>query len=187
MTPDDDTRADTLLVLRCQLGERGAFDALVTRWTGPLLRHATRLAIDGHAAHDLAQETWLRVVRGIAGLRDAAGFRSWLFGIAHRVAMDQLRLRYATPEDTGLVLEDIAPTVDETPDPDVARLVMAGLDALPFVEREVVTLFHLEAFTLAEIAGMTGVPVGTVKSRLFRARALLRRHVAPLAPEEMSR
>ena len=174
MTEPQDTLADQLLVVRCQLGERDAFDALVRRWSTPLFRHACKFARDRDQAGDLVQDIWLRVLRSLHTLRDSARFRAWLFGIAHRVLVDRLRAQYAERAvDDAVDLSSLAADeVDRSLGLDIGR----GLAALPLVEREVLTLFHVEQFTLQEIAQALEVPVGTVKSRLFRARALLRAH-----------
>lgn len=71
-----DTATDQLVVVRCQLGERDAFDALVRRWSEPLLRHASTFARDRDQAHDLVQDIWLRVLRNLHTLRDSARFRA---------------------------------------------------------------------------------------------------------------
>lgn len=181
---DRDALADELLVLRCQLGERPAFDTLTTRWAPPLRHHLLRVTGDPDAADDLTQEVWLRVMQGIGRLREAARFRSWLFGIAHRVLMDRLRLRYGAAVDADA---DPALIEDAHGDPSgdresAARDVARGLDRLPSIEREVLTLFYLDDLSLAELSQVLGVPVGTVKSRLFRARNLLRQHLLPEEP-----
>lgn len=174
-TPDTEL-ADELLVLRCQLGERRAFDDLIARWALPLRRHLLRVTGNPDAADELTQEIWLRVVRGIGRLREAARFRSWLFGIAHRVLMDRFRLRYDAAVDADFDLSTIA---DADGDPAgerqaIAHDVVRGLGRLPPLEREVLTLFYLDDLSLAEMALALAVPTGTVKSRLFRARGLLR-------------
>jgi hypothetical protein len=91
------TPQDELVIVRCQLGERAAFDALMQRWSEPLHRHACRLCDDPERARDLTQDIWLRVLRGIGGLRDNRRFRAWLFGLAHRAFVDTLRNRYREP------------------------------------------------------------------------------------------
>lgn len=170
----NDPRADELLAIRCQLGERDAFEALVNRWHGPLLGYLQRLAIDHDTAQDLAQETWLRVFRGVVRLRDPARLRSWLFGIARRAAMDRLRVKYSQGLRETLDPEAFAAIEpDMNLEEDFATLD-AGVASLPMIEREALTLFHLRELSLEQIADLTGVPVGTVKSRLFRARQLVR-------------
>lgn len=165
--------ADQLLVVRCQLGERDAFDALVRRWAMPLQQYTRRLAADEELARDLAQECWLRAIRGLAQLREPAQFRAWLFGIAHRVAMDRLRARYAMPTEPADALAELAADDDDAQG-EIAQMLDRGLALLPPVEREVLVLFYRNELPMTEIADRLAVPVGTVKSRLFRARQQLR-------------
>jgi hypothetical protein len=94
---EDRARQDEWLVVRCQLGERPAFDALIERWHAPLWRYVRQLTSNDDVAQEIAREVWLRVVRGISRLRDGAKLRAWLFGIARRVLVDRLRAQYAMP------------------------------------------------------------------------------------------
>jgi RNA polymerase sigma-70 factor (ECF subfamily) len=168
-----DPRIDALLAVRCQLGERQAFDELIRRWAQPLRRHVSRVSGDAHAADELVQDIWLGVVKGIGRLQDPRKFRPWLFGIAHRRLMEELRGRYNAP-DTDIELDAVA--ADE-PDPDrelVSREIERGLSRLPASERDVLSLFYFEELSLVDVAQAMAVPVGTVKSRLFRARQMLR-------------
>ncbi len=170
-----DQRADELLAVRCQLGERAAFDELIARWHEPLWRYLRRLSNHDDAARDLAQDTWLRVFRGIARLREPSRLRPWLFGVARHVAMDRLRAQYAHAPQAPLDADVIAA---EEPDVNLEEefaTLESGLATLPIIERETLTLFYLRELSLEEISGLVGVPVGTVKSRLFRARQMLRR------------
>jgi RNA polymerase sigma factor (sigma-70 family) len=174
-SPPLDPRADELLAVRCQLGERDAFDALIARWHEPLWRYLARLSGNDDAARDLAQDTWLRVFRGIANLREPHKLRPWLFGIARRVAMDRLRALYARPPHADVQLDEIAAELPDVNLEEELATLESGLATLPIVEREALTLFYLRELSLEEIAGLLDVPVGTVKSRLFRARQMLRR------------
>jgi RNA polymerase sigma factor (sigma-70 family) len=168
------TVADELLAIRCALGERDAFDALIARWHEPIWRYLRRLTNSDDAAADLSQDTWLKVLRGIASLREPGSLRPWLFGIARRVAMDRLRRQYTQAVDADAVLEELpAPIVDVDLDSDLTSLE-AGMSALPLRERETLALFYLRELSIEQIAGLLDVPAGTVKSRLFRARQLLR-------------
>lgn len=173
-TTAPDRTADELLVVRCQLGEADAFDALIRRWHGPLWLYARRVTGNEADAHDATQEIWIRVLRGIGGLRDGARLRGWLFGIARRHLMDRLRREYAAPASVDV---DVATLAADVPADDLeleAAALDAALHGLPVIEREVLTLFYLRDLSLADLAETLGVPVGTVKSRLFRARKLLR-------------
>ncbi len=177
MSPETnhDSRADELLAIRCVLGERDAFDELIARWHEPLWRYLRRLASSDDAASDLSQDTWLRVMRAIATLRDPSSFRPWLFGIARRAAMDRMRRQYQWTVDDSAELEELpaADVEDAALESDLAMLE-SGVASLPLQERETLALFYLREFRIDEIAGLLGVPAGTVKSRLFRARRLLR-------------
>ena len=164
--------ADELLVVRCQLGERDAFDALVRRWAGPVSGYAGRVTGDADAAAELTQDIWLRVVRGIGRIEDTSRFRSWLFGIAHRAFADQLRRKYRAVIQLPAE-EDIADADDGEAALDVAA-VERGLARLAPVEREILTLFYLEELAIEEVATALAIPTGTVKSRLHRARKQLR-------------
>jgi RNA polymerase sigma-70 factor (ECF subfamily) len=169
-----DRALDEWLVVRCQLGEGGAFDALIARWHQPLWSYVRRMTGNDADAEDLTQEIWIRVIRGIVRVRDGARLRGWLFGIARRALMDRLRREYAAPSaadvDLGTLAAEPEPIDSEA---DLASLE-AALETLPVVERDVLTLFYLRDLSLAELADTLGVPVGTIKSRLFRARRMLR-------------
>jgi RNA polymerase sigma factor (sigma-70 family) len=170
-----DPGADALLAIRCQLGERAAFDALITRWHEPLWHYLRRLANSDDTARDLAQDTWLRVFRGIAHLRDPAKVRPWLFGVARNVAMDRLRVQYAATPRADVDLDALPAAIDDVNLEEDFATLESGLETLPIIERETLTLFYLRELSLEEISGLVEVPVGTVKSRLFRARQMLRR------------
>jgi RNA polymerase sigma factor (sigma-70 family) len=166
---------DELLVVRCQLGERPAFDELVERWHPPIWKYIRRVAGDDDAAWDVAQDVWLRVLRGIARVRDGARLRPWLFGIARRALMDRLRHQYATPIEADVDLTAVAADASADGWEEEIAAMERELARLPVIEREVLTLFYLRELSLTEVADVLGVPVGTVKSRLFRARRELRR------------
>lgn len=164
---------DELLVVRAQLGERAAIGELVRRWRLPVWTYARRM-LDVERADDVAQEIWLAVVRGLPRLRDPARFRAWLFTIARRAVNDRLRAEYARAE----ALRQEEPVADDPAEALVERAeVMAGLAGLPVLEREILVLFYLEDLTVQECAQICGIPAGTVKSRLSRARRLLRTYL----------
>jgi RNA polymerase sigma-70 factor (ECF subfamily) len=168
-------KEDELLVVRCQLGERSAFEELTERWHLPLWKYVRRVAGDDDAASDAIQDVWLRVLRGIVRLRDGSKLRPWLFGIARHVLMDRLRERYASPPPADIDFSDIAgDTIPDLREEDMTAME-DEMARLPATEREVLTLFYLQELSLSEVADVLRVPVGTVKSRLFRARHMLRR------------
>ena len=157
------------VVVRAQLGEREAVAELVRGWHEPVWGYVRRMLGRDDVAYDVSQEVWLAVVRGLPRLKEPERFAAWLFTIARRSVVNQLRGQYA---------EHPQPLSYDEPDPadqvvdrvDVRRLV----DKVPVVEREVLVLFHLEDLSLEECAEVLAVPVGTVKSRLHRARRMLR-------------
>ena len=166
------------IAVRCQLGERAAFDELIQRWHGPI-GHYVRSLTDDDAAQDIAQDIWLRVLRGIGGLRDPTKLRAWLFGIAHRTWIDTLRKKYAVVDadlDEVDQRELSEPGFSEDLEQELAAMEHE-LTRLPAIEREALTLFYLRELSLQEIAQALEIPVGTVKSRLHRARRLLRREL----------
>ncbi len=177
--PEHGAKEDELLVIRCQLGDRSAFDELTERWHPPLWKYVRRLAGNDDAAKDVAQDVWLRVLRGIGRLRDGSRLRPWLFGIARRTLMDRLRQQYAGPVDSDIDVAELADDqVVDSLEEEIAAMEHE-LTRLPVTEREVLTLFYLRELSLAEVAEVLAVPIGTVKSRLFRARRLQRRGLDP--------
>lgn len=145
---------------------------------------AHRLTGGDSDAEDLVQETYARAVAGLGGFARGTNLRAWMFRILRNAHIDQVRRRKVDPTDRG------APLSDEMAAPDageagwlsaiVAGEIEAALRALPLASREVVVL-DLEGLTELEVAGVLGVPVGTVKSRLSRARAALRERLKDYA------
>jgi RNA polymerase sigma-70 factor (ECF subfamily) len=110
-------------------------------------------------------------------LRDASRLRAWIFGIARRVVMDRLRAKYAEPalvSADGIELEEAESPNELEEELGILHEEVAGL---PVTEREALVLFYLKELSLIEMSEVLGVPVGTVKSRLFRARNILRRQL----------
>lgn len=166
-----------LAVVRCQLGDRSAWPDLVARWHGPLWTFLRRMVGDAARSDDLEQEVWLRVVRGLPRLEATDRFPAWLFTLARRVVHDELRRAYRSVPTDPDVAPDEAPEVTDHDGLgdllDRLRLDRA-LEVLAPRDREAVVLFHLVELPLTDVAHVTRVPIGTVKSRLHRARHQLR-------------
>ena len=161
---------DELLVVRCQLGEREAFTELVRAWHVPVSTYVGRL-LGGADADDVTQEVWVAVLRGLPRLRQPERFTPWLFTIARRAVTNRLREEYARPESDS----DHEPWTEDAADVMVDRdELLGGLAGLPVREREILILFYLEDLSVETCAEICAVPVGTVKSRLWRARRMLR-------------
>lgn len=163
--------SDELLIVRCQLGEPDALEDLVREWH-PTLHGFVRRMVGPAAADDVTQEVWIGILRGLPRLKDTARFAPWLFTIARRAVINRLRGEYSRSE----VELDVDPAEAGVPtDQVVDRMALdSGLAALPAREREVLVLVYLFDLPLATCAEICGVPIGTIKSRLSRARRLLR-------------
>lgn len=168
---------DELLAVRCQLGDAGALDALVDRWHGSLWQFVRRMSSDDEVAAETLQDIWLRVLRALPALLDPSRLRSWLFGIARRAVMDRLRSEYAESLNVDVNVDSLPAHEDADDLVATIGVVQEALAAIPVGPREVLVLFYLQELTLVQIADVLAVPVGTVKSRLFTARALLRREL----------
>jgi RNA polymerase sigma factor (sigma-70 family) len=169
---------DEWIAVRCQLGERAAFDELIQRWHGPIWQYVRHLS-DDDIAQDITQDIWLRVLRGIGRLREPAKLRAWLFGIAHRTWIDTLRKKYAvvTADIDEVDQHDLPDPMGSDEREQELTAVEHELARLPAIEREALTLFYLRELSLHEIAQALDIPIGTVKSRLHRARQMLRREL----------
>jgi RNA polymerase sigma-70 factor (ECF subfamily) len=168
---------ETECITRAQRGEVAAFTELVARYQDRIYRFLVRLTRSQDDALDLTQETFLRAFQGLPLWRPDARFTTWLFRIARNLAFDLLR-RHKTVE--FVALEDDADAPDPTPGPDAAlemaqrlRLLDAALLRLPAEHREIVLLREIEDLSYDDIAAVLDINLGTVKSRLARARRTL--------------
>ncbi|HEX7077171.1 MAG TPA: sigma-70 family RNA polymerase sigma factor [Candidatus Eisenbacteria bacterium] len=150
---------------------------------------ARYLLRDGHEAEDAVQDAFLRAIRYFDGFRGGDG-RAWLLSIVRNTCFTRLRDRSASRENVEFV-EEIHTTGEESPGPDVelerkaaTQSVREGLDRLAAEFREVLVLRELEGLSYKEIAQVSGVPIGTVMSRLARGRKQLLGALRPKAPEE---
>lgn len=163
-----------LLAIRCQLGEPGAIDELVERWHPSLWRYVRRLISDDSIAEEVHQDVWLRILRSIDRLRDPSRLAPWLLGIARRAVIDRLRQRYGEAVLVSLDDEPLAASENDEIAFDENETLHQTLEDLPWAEREALTLFYLRELDLNEVAAVLEVPPGTVKSRLHRARRIMR-------------
>lgn len=187
MPTNSETIEQELLAIRCQLGELAAVDELVARWHAPMWQYMRRMADRNELADELIQETWLRVLRGIANLREPSRLVAWMFGIARHVMMDRLRQKYRQEAFFENALDDLKATADESDEHerrDDIEDVLEKLENLPLSQRELLTLYYLDELSIDEVGQVLGIPIGTVKSRLFHARRILKQS---LMDKEMSR
>jgi RNA polymerase sigma-70 factor (ECF subfamily) len=162
------------LVRQAKSGDREAFGALVSRYQLPVYRVVRGVLGDALASEDVAQEVFLKAYGALARFRGDSGFFTWLYRIAVNEALRMRKQRRFTALDA--VPEPEAPPREEAPDPD--RPTMATLERLlkrlPDDFRTIVVLRDLEGLSYTEISETLEIPLGTVESRLFRARAELR-------------
>jgi RNA polymerase sigma-70 factor (ECF subfamily) len=166
-------------VPQAKAGEPEAWDALFRRYQLPLYVYVFELVHDEQASLDLVQETFIAAVRHIGSLRDDGKFGSWLFGIAHQKCIQ----RWRKQNREEILLDEIPDAPDEfenSPDDLLIRQeqeaeFMNLLNQLPLPQRSVLLLHFVGDFSIEEIGGITGTPIGTVKSRLHYAKKSLRK------------
>ena len=174
MGGEDPLRA---LVRRCQRGERTAFEELFCRFQPRLRYYVRRLHADGDQADDVLQEVWGRVVRQIGSLRDRQAFVAWLYRIARNEVYGRARTTDPFVELTDEHLELVADEDEPAFHPEEAARVHDALDRLKPEQREILTLCFLEELPHRQIAGILGIPPGTVKSRIHYAKRALRQEL----------
>lgn len=152
-------------------GDRKAANRLAVRFQPRLLRTARRLLGDAELAATVVQEAWLSILRGLPRLREPARFAPFAFGILRRRCVDAVRKAQRT---RAVFAQDAEPAGQTTTQPVDALAIRQALAALPLDQRLAAQLFFVEGLTLAEIAEVQAVPVGTAKSRLFHARQKLK-------------
>lgn len=173
-----------LLIERARSGDTRAFEDLARREERALYRHALRIVGTTSDAEDIVQDALFSAWRSIASFQGTS-FRAWLFRIATNRALDQLRSRKRRPElpldppddDEVTWAEPVAPGPDLTQlagDREALAAVETALEALPTEQRTALLLRDVEGFAYEEIAVITSVEIGTVKSRIHRGRLAVR-------------
>lgn len=163
-------RRDALLVIQAQLGDRRALADLIGHWHDPLWRYVRHMLNGTSMTDDVSQEVWASVLKALPRLRQPERFAPWLFTIARRSVMNRLKHIYR-PHD----LAESDQAVDDQTAAVLNRTqVVEGLASIPMPEREVLVLFYLHDLAIEDCAQILQVPTGTIKSRLSRARRLLR-------------
>lgn len=178
MTPELDAAA----VRRVLDGHDEAFEGIVERWQGPLVNLAFRFCRNAAWAEELAQEAFVRAYRSLGRWRGDAAFSTWLIALATNVCRSGLR-RKRLPSVPLDALSDVADW--RTEEGDLERreretFVREAVKALPPKYRDAVVLYYFHEMSLEQAASSLGLPQGTVKSQLFRARKLLEKHLGSL-------
>lgn len=184
---------DCVLVDACKRGSRTAWDRLIRRYQGPVYRFAYGLSRNHDDASDIAAQAFIRVFQGIQTFRNDSHFASWLFCIARNVYIDtcvRSPHRGSVSLDAGIDVDGHTiewEIVDPSPSPEQRSLFVERRDVLlnairhlPQYQRRMMEMYHSEGRSYEEIAAETGLSLGTVKSRLARARRMLRSRLEPM-------
>ncbi|NQW95299.1 MAG: RNA polymerase sigma factor RpoE [Polaromonas sp.] len=187
--------SDLLLVERSVAGDHKAFELLVIKYQRRIQRLIGRMVRDVDLVEDIAQETFIRAYRALAQFRGDAQFYTWLYRIAVNTAkkalMDMKRdptvsenaFKSADDDETSMLENEL--TSSETPDAvlaskEIAEMVNSAMEALPEELRQAITLREIEGLSYEEISEAMNCPIGTVRSRIFRAREAISERIKPL-------
>lgn len=173
---------DEELVRRVQAGDKKAFDLLVLKYQHRIIQLINRYIRDPHESQDVAQETFIKVYRALPGFRGDSAFYTWIYRIAINTAKNYIASRARRPADDDIEV-DTAEQFEsatglrdqETPEgvllsEELAGVIQLAVDELPEELRTAITLRELDGLSYDEIAEVMNCPVGTVRSRIFRAR-----------------
>ena len=192
-----DAQADALLVERVKAGDQRAFELLVIKYQRRIERLIGRIVRDTDLVFDLAQETFIRAYRALPQFRGESAFYTWLYRIAVNTAkkaavelgrdpvLTESALASADDEEDETSRRGPEPTDYATPDAElaskeIAAAVNAAVDALSEDLRQAITLREIEGLSYEEIAEVMNCPIGTVRSRIFRAREAIAQRLRPL-------
>ncbi|TCJ19522.1 RNA polymerase sigma factor RpoE [Parasulfuritortus cantonensis] len=184
---------DRQLVERARLGDKRAFELLVEKYHRRLLRLLSRMVRDPDEVDDIAQETFIKAYRALPNFRGDSAFYTWLYRIGVNTAKNYLATRKKSmptiseqalddddEPDERLVAQDISTPESELLSKQVAMAVNQVVEALPEELRTAITLREMEGLSYEEIAEMMGCPIGTVRSRIFRAREAIAAKLRPI-------
>lgn len=195
----DSQRLDNELVARVQRGDMAAFDLLVRKYQHRIAALIGRYVSDWSECQDIAQETFMRAFRAIGNFRGDAQFYTWLHRIAvntaknhlvshnRRPPTDDIDVADAEQYDSGIRLRDTDTPERELMREQMERTVVKAVEALPEELRVAITLREVEGLSYEEIAQRMDCPIGTVRSRIFRAREAIDNELRPLLGGEPSR
>ncbi|MCD9006435.1 RNA polymerase sigma factor RpoE [Luteimonas sp. XNQY3] len=187
---------DEELVKRVQAGDTAAFDLLVRKYQHRIAALIGRYVSDWSEVQDVAQETFIRAYRAMGNFRGDAQFYTWLHRIAVNTAKNHLVAHNRRPPTDDIDIEDaehfdsgIRLRDSDTPERELMRqqleqTVMRAVEALPEELRVAINLREVDGLSYDEIAERMGCPIGTVRSRIFRAREAIDRELRPLMDNE---
>ena len=184
---------DRQLVERVQRGDKRAYDLLVLKYQHRIVSLVSRYMRDQDEVLDVTQEAFIKAYRALPGFRGDSAFYTWLYRIAINTAKNYLVSKSRRPPDTGIDVDQgeyqevgLALSDIENPENSLARdqlqaVVYKAIDDLPEELKVAVTLREFEGLSYEEIAGVMDCPVGTIRSRIFRAREAIEKKIAALA------
>jgi RNA polymerase sigma-70 factor, ECF subfamily len=188
-----DREIDQQLVERVQRGDKAAFDLLVAKYQRKIFRLLSRLVRDPAEIEDVAQEAFIKAYRALPNFRGDSAFYTWLYRIAINTAKNYLVSQGRRAPTTTEANVEEAETFDDadqlrdlnTPDSmlltkQVAEAVNRAIDQLPEDLKTAIVLRELEGLSYEEIAESMGCPIGTVRSRIFRAREAIAEELRPV-------
>lgn len=183
---------DQALVERVQRGDRAAFDALVLKYQHKIVKLVGRYVYDRSEAYDVTQEAFLKAWRALPDFRGDSAFYTWLYRIAINTAKNHLVAQSRRPVDQGLDLQDpeqyeVAARLRDNDTPErlllteeIRQAVIRAIEGLPEELRTAIMLRELDGLSYEEIAQAMDCPIGTVRSRIFRAREAVDEMLKPL-------
>ena len=186
-----DPVTDEQLVEAVLAGDRERFAELVERYQGRLVNYLFRLLRNLDEAHELAQEVFLKVYQALDRYDPRYKFSTWIFRVAQNAAIDQIRKRrlklvsiHQQEDADGEAHEWELPGEDRGPysalrNRERGEAIQEAIEALPWEYRELIVLRHFGELSYEEIARLKGMPLGTVKNKLFRGRQALKEKLAP--------
>jgi RNA polymerase sigma-70 factor (ECF subfamily) len=187
-----DREVDQQLVERAQRGDKRAFEMLVMKYQRKLARLLSRLVRDPAEVEDVTQEAFIKAYRALPGFRGDSAFYTWLYRIGINTAKNYLvALGRRAPTTTALdneeaegfedaeALHDNATPESELAGKEIATTVNRAMEALPEDLRTAITLREIEGLSYEEIASLMNCPIGTVRSRIFRAREAIAAELRP--------
>ncbi len=184
--------SDSLLVERVQQGDKSAFDILVGKYQHKILKLVGRYVRDPDEAMDVAQEAFIKAYRALGSFRGDSAFYTWLYRISINTAKNHIAAARRRPEDYNMDLQDPEQyelhgrlSSIDTPEgnvlsEEIRQTVNAAIEALPEDLRTAIILREMEGMSYEEIATTMECPVGTVRSRIFRAREAIDKQLKPL-------
>ncbi len=185
---------DDILVARAQKGDMAAFDVLVRKYQYKVVNLVSRYVSDADA-QDVAQEAFIKAFRALKGFRGNSAFYTWLYRIAINTAKNHLVARSRRPasQDIDVADAELFGHTEQMSDVDtpeasaltdeLKRAVAQAISALPAELKTAITLRELEGLSYEEIAEAMDCPIGTVRSRIFRARAAIDEVIRPLVED----